>query len=132
MSNKSRRNTRGGQPAKHQPGAAARPTRTVVAPAASDRRRQLERASAPLLIKLHDLPRWLVPVTVSMLLFVGLVLQGGIPGIVGGLMILVVAVFVGWLTALSWPILQPLSKVIRVLVVAAMFGLVILKVTGRF
>jgi hypothetical protein len=42
-----------------------------------------------------------------------------------------VALFVGWLFALSWPVLTPGGRVARGLVFVALVGLVALKAAGR-
>ena len=47
------------------------------------------------------------------------------------MLLLVVALFVGWLLALSWPVLSPGGRAARALVTAGLFGLVYLKATGQ-
>jgi len=67
----------------------------------------------------------------AILLVGGLILTGPLAW-VGGIALLVVWAFVAWLTALSWPALSPGSKLLRLLVVVALFGVVVLKFLGRF
>jgi len=101
------------------------------APGSSSARQSLERASYPILARLHAMPRWLIVIAPAVLLFLGLILSGPLAW-VGGLCLLLVWVFVAWLTALSWPALSPGSKVFRLLVVLALLGVVVLKFMGRF
>ena len=97
----------------------------------SSSRRTLERISAPWLLTLHRLPQWLVPIGLAVMLFLGLLLSGPWAWLGAALMI-IVGLFVSWLTALSWPILTPGSRAIRVLVAAVLFGLAVLKALGRW
>ncbi len=102
------------------------------APAAeSSSRRSLERISAPWLLRLHRLPRWLVPIGLAVMLFLGLLLSGPWAWL-GAVLMVLVGLFVSWLTALSWPILTPGSRAIRVVVGAVLFGLAVLKALGRW
>ncbi len=94
-------------------------------------RTALQRFSLPILARLHALPRWLVVVTPAVLLFVGLILQGPVLSWIGALLLLIVAVLVGWLTALSWPAVGAGSRLMRVVIVVALLGLVVLKVLHR-
>lgn len=98
---------------------------------ASSGRSSFERRSMPLLAWMHALPRWLIVVIPGILLFLGLVLTGSFAWL-GGLLLLLLGVFLGWLTALSWPALAPASRMLRALVVLAVFGIGVLKLLGRF
>lgn len=80
---------------------------------------------------MHRMPRWLMVVVPGILLFLGLVLTGSFAWL-GGLLLLILAVFLGWLTALSWPAITPASRMLRLLVVVAVAGIAILKLLGRF
>ncbi len=97
----------------------------------SARRQRFEEFSYPMLRRLHSWPRWIIVVTPAILLFVGLILTGPLAWI-GGIALLIVWLFIAWLTALSWPALSPGSRAFRVLVVLALFGVVVLKFIGRF
>ena len=110
------------------PGSARLP---MGAAGASSRRQALERASYPLLARIHAMPRWIIVIAPAVLLFLGLVLSGPWAW-VGGLCLLLVWAFVAWLTALSWPALSPGSRLFRLLVVLALGGVVVLKFMGRF
>ncbi|MEY2989347.1 MAG: hypothetical protein RLZZ163_263, partial [Actinomycetota bacterium] len=46
--------------------------------------------------------------------------------------LLIVATFLGWLLMLSWPVLRPGRRMIRLVVVLAVLGLAVLKALGRF
>ena len=113
---------------------AAKSARPVPAPPsgyATGLRAKFEQASYPLLTRMHAMPRWLIVVLPAILLFVGLILTGPLAW-VGGILLLVLWVFVAWLTALSWPVLSIGQRIFRTLVVLAMLGLVVLKLLGRF
>lgn len=115
-----------GGPPPPRAGSSNRPPANV-----SPARLALEARSRPLLRRLHALPRWLVVVTPAILLFGGLIFTGALAW-VGGLLLLLVALFLGWLTALSWPAISAGARLIRVVVVLALLGLTVLKFLGRF
>ena len=94
-------------------------------------RRSVERASIPLLTKLLALPRWLIVVLMAVCLFLGLIQTGSLSWL-GGLLLLVVGGFLGWLLLLSWPALTPARRATRLVVVAAVIGIAVLKFLGRF
>jgi hypothetical protein len=85
-------------------------------------RKRVEVLSAPTLIRLHSLPRSVMPVLILLFMFVGLVKDN----VIGGIALLIVAAFVGWLLYLSWPLLEGRARIIRalavLLVVAASFS----------
>jgi hypothetical protein len=82
---------------------------------------RLQKASAPLLLKLSALPRWLVPLMLGALLLLGFFLDG----VLGSLALMLVGLFLAWLVMLSWPLLSPGSKMIRTLVVGVVLGVAI-------
>ncbi len=94
-------------------------------------RSALERASLPLLTRLHALPRWIVVVAPAVLLLGGLLLRDSWAWL-GGILLALVWLFLAWLTALSWPALSPGSRLMRGLVVLAFGGVVVMKLLGRF
>ena len=94
-------------------------------------RMAFEDRSRPLLRWMHALPRWIIVIAPAVLLFLGLVLTGPVAW-VGGLLLLLVAAFLGWLTALSWPAITLGSRALRVLVVLALVGVAAFKFLGRF
>jgi hypothetical protein len=67
----------------------------------------------PLVVLLSGLPRAVPFLVVATLLVGGLLAQG----VVGGVLLLVLALLLGTLLALSWPALQPGPRVLRVAVV---------------
>lgn len=115
----------GGPPPAPQPGA-TRPGTTRAANGTA-----LHRVSPPLLRRLHALPRWLVVITPAIVLFAGLILTGPFAWL-GALLLALVGVFLGWLTALSWPAIGPAARLLRVVVVVALFGIAVYKAMGKF
>ncbi len=81
--------------------------------AKSPARLKLERVSIRPLHALKRLPRFVLPLVMGLLLLAGLL----IPNQWAGVLLLVVAAFLTWLLALSWPALITSSKLIRLLVV---------------
>ncbi len=77
-------------------------------------RATLEQRSAPALIFLHRLPRWLLPVVVGLLLLAGL----AVPYNWAGIFLLLIAGLFGWLLLLSWPVITVNSRIFRGIVVA--------------
>ena len=104
---------------------------TVPSKPASPARVKFENVSYPIVERLNRLPKFVIIVTPGVLLFLGLVLTGALAWI-GGVLMLVVAGMLAWLTALSWPVIPLRSRIIRVIVVAVVIGFAALKFTGRF
>ena len=77
-------------------------------------RGRVERATAPVLVRLSSLPRFVVPVASVVLLVVGL----AAPAAVGLTALLVLLVLIGWLTYLSWPAIEGVQRLVRPGVVA--------------
>ena len=100
-------------------------------PPAGTPRGNLERASIPILARLMSVPRWLIVVAMGTFLFLGLIQTGGLSWL-GGIFLLIVGGFLGWLLALSWPVLTPGRRLTRIVVVAAVLGIAVLKFLGRF
>ena len=94
-------------------------------------RGNLERASVPILARLLTVPRWLIVVAMGTFLFLGLIQTGDLSWL-GGIFLLIVGGFLGWLLALSWPVLTPGRRLTRIVVVAAVLGIAALKFLGRF
>jgi hypothetical protein len=76
-------------------------------------------------------PRWLLIVGLGSALLLGLILTDAWAWL-GGIFLLFVAAFLGWLLALSWPLLSSGRRFIRILVVGALVGMSILKFGGSF
>jgi hypothetical protein len=93
----------------------------------SSMRPQLEKASMPVLMRLTRVPRWLLVVGLALCLFLGLVLP---VSWIGGILLLIVSFFLGWLLALSWPVLNGQSKFLRTLIVIVVVLLALFKFVG--
>jgi hypothetical protein len=74
----------------------------------------MERRSAAPLLFLRQLPAWLIPVLFAVLVFGGLIVRGP----AGAVLLLLAAIFLGWLAAVSWPRLTPLGRAGRSAIVA--------------
>ncbi|NBO25563.1 MAG: hypothetical protein EBU89_02860 [Actinobacteria bacterium] len=72
-------------------------------------RKRVTDLSAPTLLRIHALPKFLVPGLIAVLMLLGLFLQAPYSGIA----LTVVSFFIGWLMYLSWPLLDPRSRIIR-------------------
>ncbi len=121
---RSQRRNRSGNPAVRAGAEPAKPQRA--AKPAGPARAGVERRSRPLLMRLNALPRWLVLVVALAFVVAGL----AVPGIVGGLLLLVFAALLGWLLALSWPILGPLARAARVVLLTALLAYAVAKLLG--
>jgi hypothetical protein len=91
---------------------------SLYTPGASDARRTLEQSSARPLVLLHQLPVWVVPLLLAALLIAGL----AVPGWIGAVALVLVAAFLGWLAAVSWPRLTPSGRLLRVAAIAGLLG----------
>ncbi len=81
--------------------------------------RSLQRRLAPFVVLLARMPRAVPFLLVAVLLVAGLLTQG----VVGAVLLLVLAFLLATLLLLSWPALQPGPRVLRVAVV----GLVVVR-----
>lgn len=75
---------------------------------------------------LHRLPKWVIPILMVALLLLGLL----IPSNWAGIFIVLIAVFLGWLLALSWPVILPGSRLFRLLVIVLVAGVGVAKMLG--
>jgi hypothetical protein len=82
-------------------------------------RQSIERLSVRPAAYLRLLPRWLPPVVIAALFIGGLAVRGW----GGALMLLLVTAFLAWLAVLSWPTLQPQTRLLRVLALAVLLAL---------
>jgi len=98
---------------------------------ASPLRQRFERLSFPALRVLSGLPKWLVVVLPAVLLLLGLIQTGSLAWL-GGVLLTIVFLILAWLTALSWPVITPGSRFMRVIVLVALLGITVLKFAGRF
>jgi hypothetical protein len=86
-------------------------------------RNKFATASAPYLARLQALPRWFIPIFMTVLLLVALFAN---PEESAGLWIgficfMIIDLFLAWLLVLAWPVLTPASRMVRLFVVGAIF-----------
>ncbi len=105
----------------------ANPRPRPVEPASRDLRARFEDASRPMLGRMQAMPTFIIPVLLGVLLFLGLTL----PASWAGLLLVVIALFLGWLTAVSWPAISAGSRALRIVVDVAVLALGVLKLMGR-
>lgn len=109
-------------------GAAKRPLppgEQFFTPGATGLRKRVEQRSAlPMAFLFTQVPRWVAPVVMVVLLLAGFAVQSWL----GGVAVLPVVAFIGWLAYLSWPSLSPGGKLLRV----AMVTFLLLVVASRF
>ena len=74
---------------------------------------------------LHQQPVWLPPLVVALLLVVGL----AVPGWLGAAAMVLVAAFLGWLAALSWPRLTRGGRLLRLAAVAGVLVVAVIQAT---
>lgn len=94
-------------------------------------RQWFEGWSRPLLRRMIAAPRWILVVGTASLLVLGLIQTGDLAWL-GGLLLGILTLFLGWLLMLSWPALAPGSRLMRLVVVLALAGFSVLKALGRF
>lgn len=119
------RSARTGRPTATRP-LGTRPQQ-VPSTAKSPARLKLEKLSAGPLVLMHRLPRLAVPAILCLLFLGGLFFHG----ILSGVLLAVVAVFVGWLVAVSWPLLNVGARILRVAVVVVLFAAALWRLTGH-
>lgn len=93
-------------------GQAKKPKPTVPVVTHSVLRKRVTDLSAPALLHIHGLPKFLVPGLIAVLMLLGLLS----PAPYSGVALTVVSAFIGWLMYLSWPLLDSKSRLIRLLV----------------
>jgi hypothetical protein len=111
------RNGASAVPPKAKKGAGKAPPASSISwttPGAGPVRQRVESASRAFLVRLHDLPRWVLLVVVAALAIGG----AALPGWPGAICLAVVTVFVGWLLYLAWPSLPTSRRLTRLFVLA--------------
>jgi len=93
-------------------------------PRASPTRAQIETASRSLLVRLHDLPRWVIFVGVVVLAVGGAVLRSW----PAATCLVVIGALIGWLLYLAWPSLDPVKRAVRLAAVTAVLAAAVAKV----
>lgn len=103
-----------------------RPQRVPTGPA-TPARQKLEQSSVGPLNRLKRLPRWTIPALMGLLLLGGLL----IPSPLAGLLLIVLASFLAWLVALSWPVLPAGARWLRLVVVVVVAAAAVWRLSGR-
>lgn len=112
-----------------QPGGSGRDReKRFYTPDASPLRRAVEQRSAPFVLLVRRMPRWLVPLVPVALLLAGLAAPSAT---LGSLALVVLAALLGWLAYLSWPTLTGPGRVLRSVALIALLGLAALRFLGR-
>lgn len=96
----------------------------------SSARASLERVSYPLLVRMRQIPRWIMVILPAVLLFAGLVMPANVAWL-GALLLALVGIFLAWLLLLSWPVISVNSRLLRLIVIVAVFGIAFFKAAGR-
>jgi hypothetical protein len=110
------------------PTAQPRPSRAAAAPGSGPSlRERFEDFSRPILLRMQALPAFLIPVALGLLLFFGLTLNAAW----SGALLVVISVFLFWLTAVSWPGIATGSRILRLVVDVGVLVLGVLKLAGR-
>ncbi|GAT66738.1 hypothetical protein HS048_13135 [Planomonospora sp. ID91781] len=110
-----------GRPAARRP---LPPGEQFFTPDATGLRQKVERFSAAPLVFLFQLPRWIPPLLLVVLLLAGF----AVPSFWGGLAVLPVIAFVGWLAYMSWPSLATKGRILRI----ALLTFLLLLAADRF
>lgn len=98
---------------------------TLFTPGASELRQAVERRAATPLLYLYQLPRWVVPGALLVVLVTGFAVPG--PG--GAAALLLLAAVLGSFAYLSWPNLAPRGRLLRIAAVAVLILLAITQAT---
>lgn len=91
-------------------------------------RTALERLSAPVLLRLHGMPRWLFPFVTGILLVVGLMVTNAFAAVFFLSLLLLMLL---WLIALSWPLLSPIARLMRGAVLLSLLMVIVARGQGR-
>jgi hypothetical protein len=90
-------------------------------------RQRVETVSRPLLVRLTNLPRLLIPL--GTVLLIGLAMLAPLP--VGLAALAVVALFILWIAYLAWPAITAGGRVARLVVLALVLLVAVARITGR-
>lgn len=99
------------------------PREPLVKQPAPGLRGKVERGSAPVLLWLTSRPRFVIPVLSAVLLIGGL----AAPVAIGVPLLLLLVLLVGWLSYLSWPVVEGFQRFLRL----GTIGLVLAAVAGK-
>ncbi len=99
--------------------------REPVRSSATGLRGRVERVSYPLLVRLSTGPRWLPAAIMA-----GLVIGGmAAPAVVGAVLLVLAALFVLWLTYLSWPVVPTSGRFLCGILLGLLVGGVVVRLT---
>ena len=76
------------------------------------------RYSARGLYLLNQVPKAVVLLTIAATLVLALIVEG----VLGGILLLALGAFFAWLLLVSWPVLTPVRRLLRLVVVALIIG----------
>jgi hypothetical protein len=99
------------------------PGDTLFTPGASRTRQSVEQRSAAPLLFLRQLPPWLLPLVLVVLLIAGFALHS----VIAAIALCGVAVVLGWLALLSWPRLSPAGRLGRSLVITLVLVVAVIR-----
>lgn len=98
---------------------------SMFTPGASPTRQAVERRSAAPLALLYRLPRWALPIGLAVVLIAGLATGG----VIGAVILLALAVFLGWLAYLSWPSIGGQARALRVAAGLVLLAIAVVQLT---
>jgi hypothetical protein len=119
MSRPRRRPPGGSGPGGQRQEAGGQRPQSLYTPGASGTRQSVERASARPLMYLRQLPRWLVPLAMILLLVAGF----AVPGWGGAVALVLLAACLAWLGYLSWPALAGGGRLLRIAAIVCVLAL---------
>jgi hypothetical protein len=90
---------------------------------------RLAQWSAPILLFIHGLPRFVFPVFTLAILLAGLFIGDGR---IGAIFLVVLGLILWWLLALSWRLLTPTAKAMRVILLGVVAAYALGRFTGRY
>ncbi|MHB0927807.1 MAG: DUF6703 family protein [Candidatus Nanopelagicales bacterium] len=114
--------------AKPNKGRAASAGRSHASPASARPQTAIQRWSAPVLLRLHGLPRWLFPLFTALLLVGGLVVGNAV---IAAVLLSLLTLLLLWLVALSWPLLSPMARFMRLAVLVGLLLVTVNRARGR-
>lgn len=90
---------------------------------------KLHQLSAPALLFIHSLPRFVFPLVTAAILLGGLFTTNSI---LGGSLLVLLGLILAWLIALSWKLLTPTAQVVRSLMLVVVFGYAFGRIFGGY
>lgn len=90
---------------------------------------KLHQLSAPILLFIHGLPRWVFPIFTAAILLAGLFISDGT---IGAVFLVILGFILWWLVALSWRLLSGTARAMRTIVILVVFAYAYGRFTGRY